>query len=590
MTSIDSIDLYKYIFIYNITMRYIKQFENWRRNKNTTLLVEAVVHIDNNIVELLKSFDKHSNKNFITISKVLIDAIGKDYPKNKYDLVSKSLKEPNKFDVKSGKHTNPLGISKVVRNLLISFGIEVGKGDIKDDTIQKFSDELIGKLKLTDAKSIGGELKLVSGDEIPKYYNSENTVLKKGSELNNSCMGGTSKNDLLEIYKLNPDKVNLLVKLVNGKVDARGLVWKLDYSSGGNKWYLDRCYCNDNSDKETLFEWLKKEKGEVVSRMGDVTGAYYNAESKTTDIVKLNKVLTNFYPYIDTFFSLIIKKEGNELNDIGIVTNNSKLLIDGEEHIRKLGDDYNWLLDPDSYVQFSCRSTKGERTSVDPEKSMFNNETKKVKVVGYKFEVKKGKPLDGFRNMSKIIDMLSEIRDPSVLFELETTSSDVSGLYNFNGMYFDEKECVRVISGSLFPYCLTAKVFNVDKLYDDNVMIETKKGPISFRKIFDQMKQVADLVGGESDFNNENNEFGKAMTELDFYILGIHDKMDNSIEGKTWTYVDINIVVSSNKTTDMLKKLFGESEYTKLREKLRENQDIFSDKEWMKLKSKLMSN
>lgn len=565
-------------------MKYIRQFENWRNNKKIDLLIEAVVNIDDDILNLLKSFDKHPNSNFVKISKSLIDSIGKDYPKNKYDLVSKS-RDSNKLEVKMGKQTNYLSIAKVVRNLLVSVGVE----DIKDDTIQKFSDELIGKLKSKNIESIEGEIKLVSGDDILKYYNVENTVIKKGSELNNSCMGGSSKNDQMEIYKLNPDKINLLVKLIDGKVDARALVWKIDYSSGDNKWYLDRCYCNDNSDKETLFEWLKKEKGEGVSRMGEVDGAYYNAESKTTDIVKLNKVLTNFYPYIDTFFNLIIKKEGDELKDIGIVTNDNKLLERGEEHIKKLGDEYSWLLDTDSYVHFSCRSTKGERTSVDPEKSVFDNESKKVKVVGYKFEVKRGKPLDEFKNVSKIIDLISEIRDPSVLFELETTS-DVSGLYNFNGIYFNEKECVKVISGSLFPYCLTVKAFNVDKLYNDNLMIETKKGPISFRKIFDQMKQTGELVGGERDFSNENNGFGKAMTELDFYILGIQDKMDNSKEGETWTYVDMNIVVSSNKTTDMLKKLFGESEYTKLRDKMRENQDIFRDKEWMKLKSKLISN
>ena len=572
-------------------MKYIRQFESWRSNNKIELLLETVVNIDEDIVNVLKSFENHPKEGFKLISKYVLDALnsGKDYPKNKYDQIGKFTEDPSMLQVKMGKQLNNLKIAKVIRTLLVSIGVEVGKDPIKDDTIQKFADDLVGRLKSESSESVKGEFKLVSGSDILKYYDSNNSIVKKGSELNNSCMAGSVKNDQMEIYKLNPDKIQLLVKLIDGKVDARSLVWKLDYSSGGNEYFLDRCYCNDNSDKELMFKEVKKMLGDKVSRFEISDKPYYEAETKSTEIVKLNKVLTKFYPYIDSFFNLIVKRDGDNLVDVGIVTTNGGLLTDGKEHIEKLGPEYKWLLNDDTCVHFTCRSTTGERTVKDPEKSQFNNDAKKLYVKGYKVEIEKGKPLSEFRNVIRIFDKLASTQDPNTIFDMEVTN-DVDGMVELGSFYFKPEECEKDIKGLDKPYVILVKVFNVEKLYNDKgLMIKTKLGEKSFKDLFELISKNSPQFSGENDFMDFNGGFGKMLTELDCYILGIQDKVDNSKKGETWGYIE-SMRVSDNKITNSLERLFGNNEYTEMRKKMVEVSSGYEEltkNEWLKVKAQL---
>lgn len=569
-------------------MKYIRQFESWRSNNKIELLLETVVNIDKDIVNVLKSFENHPKDGFKLISKYILDALGKEYPKNKYDQIGKS-EDPSTFQVKMGKQLNPLKVAKVIRTLLVSIGVEVGKDPIKDDTIQKFADDLVGRLKSESSESAKGEFKLVSGSDILKYYDSANSIVKKGSELNNSCMAGSVKNDQMEIYKLNPDKIKLLVKLIDGKVDARALVWKLDYSSEGNEYFLDRCYCNDNSDKELIFKEVKKMLGDKVSRFEISDKPYYEAETKSTEIVKLDKVLTKFYPYIDSFFNLIVKREGDNLVDDGIVTTNGSLLTDGKEHIEKLGPGYEWLLDDDKCVHFTCRSTTGERSAKDPEKSQFNNDAKKLYVKGYKVEIEKGKPLSEFRNVIRIFDKLASTQDPGTIFDMEVTN-DVEGMVELGSFYFRPEDCEKDIKGLDKPCVILVKVFNVEKLYNDKgLMIKTKLGEKSFKDLFELISKNSPQFSGENDFMDLNGGFGKMLTELDCYILGIQDKVDNSKKGETWGYIE-SMRVSDNKITNSLERLFGNNEYTEMRKKMVEVSSGYEEltkNEWLKVKAQL---
>lgn len=570
-------------------MKFIRQFESWKKNNKIHFLVESVVNIDSNIKELLSSFDNHPDSKFKLIAKTLIDAIGADYPKNKYDLITRSQKDPNKFDVKMGKQINPLNIAKVIRTLLVSVGVEVGKTEIKDDTVQKFADELVGKLKSTNlSSSKNADLQLVSGDKILWCYDRTNTNEKKGSELFKSCMAGASKNDFMEIYRENSDKINLLVKMVDGKVDARALVWKVDYSTVGNKWYLDRCYCNDNTDKELLFEWLKKEKGEGVARHEVISGPAWDSKSESLDVVKLQKVLFKYYPYIDTFNYLTIKKNGSTLEDVGVLST-QEIKCENTEVISFLGDEYKWLSDEKIRANFKCRDTQGKRRGINQEDIDLENQTKKLKFNGYKFQLVKGVPLAEFKNVTKAIQMISQNNDPTSIVEVEEVE-DVTGLIDFGGIYFEEKDCLDTISSAKIPAGLAVKVAKIGHLWEQDIAIPTKVmgKSISIRKLYEMM----DLHGsytGIRDSYNENAGYGKLLTELDCYILGIQDKVDTSPSnlGKTWGYVDTYYTARSNTVTDMLSKMFGESEYIKLRRNLTENQKLLDPKEWLKMKKKL---
>jgi hypothetical protein len=86
------------------------------------------------------------------------------------------------------------------------------------------------------------EQKIVSGDDIINYYN-ENTYRPAGGSLNNSCMRYKDKEVVLQLYKNNPDKVQLLCLFdTRNKLVGRALLWKLK----NGKIFMDRIYtiCN----------------------------------------------------------------------------------------------------------------------------------------------------------------------------------------------------------------------------------------------------------------------------------------------------------------------------------------------------------
>ena len=70
-------------------MKYIKLYEQFRSMNNLSLLLEAVLNLDVNIQDALKSIrdDKTSDPTFAKLSELILNSLQKEFPKLKYDDV-----------------------------------------------------------------------------------------------------------------------------------------------------------------------------------------------------------------------------------------------------------------------------------------------------------------------------------------------------------------------------------------------------------------------------------------------------------------------------------------------------------------------
>ena len=156
------------------------------------------------------------------------------------------------------------------------------------------------------------QFKLISGDDIAKYYNEDKYYNKKGT-LGSSCMKDEGKRTF-KIYTENPDKVKLLI-YVDGddKIHGRALVWKVKKSPCESKYFMDRVYTNRDSDINRFREFANNEgwfyKKNISSHDGDNVLFVYKG-TEVAGEVKL-KLRGNFseYPYVDTMCYLSKDKD-----------------------------------------------------------------------------------------------------------------------------------------------------------------------------------------------------------------------------------------------------------------------------------------
>ena len=155
------------------------------------------------------------------------------------------------------------------------------------------------------------EFKIVSGDDILKYYYHENYFNQNGS-LGNSCMKSNSCQEYFDIYTQNP-MVSMLVMLApNDKLLGRALLWQV-----GEEKIMDRIYTiQDDTHFHHMAKWAFDN--------GYIHKAYQNWQSCQTFFDGQNEVekklsinLTSWdldkYPYLDSFKWLDMKT--------GILTN-----------------------------------------------------------------------------------------------------------------------------------------------------------------------------------------------------------------------------------------------------------------------------
>lgn len=150
-------------------------------------------------------------------------------------------------------------------------------------------------------------LKIVSGDDILKYYLENFYNESRIGTLWQSCMRYAVKNPYMKIYADNPDKVKMLVKFdEKGKVKTRALLWEDCTDRLGNKHkVMDRIYSVFEHDVVLFKNWAHKNgyshRYEQSARNETL---FTDPTGRTVELdltIKIENHKQEFYPYLDTF-------------------------------------------------------------------------------------------------------------------------------------------------------------------------------------------------------------------------------------------------------------------------------------------------
>lgn len=265
--------------------------------------------------------------NYIKVEESEIDVIS-FLPRSRYEKVE---------DVwKSGR--TKIKIGRFIRKFLTEFSIS--NFNIDDSTIEKFVNLYKSFFSRDESK-----LKIVSGDDILKYYLEDNyhssNELKVGT-LWRSCMRQSERNKFMSIYSKNPN-IKMLVYLdCDGKVRSRALLWdkvKDHHDSDKEYKFMDRIYYVYDHDVAFFKDWAK-ENGYLSKWDQNAKSELYfdcdgNSSRKSLYVV-LENYNFGYYPYLDTF-KFFNENKGRFSNsdrynfDYILIQSNGKVRRDPEE-------------------------------------------------------------------------------------------------------------------------------------------------------------------------------------------------------------------------------------------------------------------
>jgi hypothetical protein len=190
------------------------------------------------------------------------------------------------------------------------FPNEFKSGGSPGEDIESFVQAIIAKRQVTN------KFKLVEGEDIVKYYNSDMYDTKNengdeiiGTSLQKSCMRYSNCSEYIEFYSENNVKLLILFSDVVGREDlivGRAIVWELSYPSG--RTFMDRIYYRHESDM-AMFKQYADSKGWLYKssqNMGASTAIVDPRKNGDSDYLTLRttkdfkKSSNNTYPYMDT--------------------------------------------------------------------------------------------------------------------------------------------------------------------------------------------------------------------------------------------------------------------------------------------------
>ena len=199
------------------------------------------------------------------------------------------------------KSRNPIKIGRLVNNLL------PGKFD------QQKIEDFINKYKALQTGSTE-KLRVVEGDEIFKWYDSDNYLEERG-QLGSSCMR-RGRESWFKIYTHNPEVCKMLIltdldERGEEKLKGRALLWKISRKSPESdfEWFLDRQYTSYDSDVEKMKNYAKEQGWAFKSNNNhhSFSQVTYKDEQKSyylqVQVKKADKYNYDYqsYPYLDTF-------------------------------------------------------------------------------------------------------------------------------------------------------------------------------------------------------------------------------------------------------------------------------------------------
>jgi hypothetical protein len=196
-------------------------------------------------------------------------------------------------------------IGRFIRKFLTEFSIK--NWQINDTLIERF----VNLYKSYFSRDIS-KLKIVEGDDIPKYYLEDNYHCVNGnraSSLWNSCMRQRERNKFMKLYAVNPEKIKMLVFFSNDdKVRARALLWEdvKDHKDPTKQYkFMDRIYYVYDHDINFFKDWAKENgylcKWDQSAKTEMLFDEGTGEPVKKSLYVLLDNYSMSYYPYLDTF-------------------------------------------------------------------------------------------------------------------------------------------------------------------------------------------------------------------------------------------------------------------------------------------------
>lgn len=194
--------------------------------------------------------------------------------------------------VKIEGNKSSISIGKAIRSILKLNGIQ-----FTDKELEEFLNEF---KSLVNEKDSLDKFEIVSGEDIRKWYLTDNNDNSVNGTLQGSCMNGYSQQDYLDIYVKNDDIVRLLIlkSLTGDKIVGRALLWELT----DGRIFMDRIYTSEKY-QEQIFKNYAIQRGWLYR----VQQSALNTDIVTSDgldvgriNVQLDRSEFSYYPYMDT--------------------------------------------------------------------------------------------------------------------------------------------------------------------------------------------------------------------------------------------------------------------------------------------------
>ena len=206
---------------------------------------------------------------------------------------------------------SPIKIGKFINKLYPDTYVNAGK---PGEDIESFVNAIKSEREKKD-----GNFKIVTGQDIVKYYDIKNYDKGSYSALHNSCMAYSHCSDFIEFYAKN--NAELVVLMGDGdKIKGRAILWTITRMGGEkvDRKFMDRIYTIQSHDVSKFTnlaqqnDWLYKNNQDMYADTHIVDPMDGSSETRSMKIkgIKQHKA----YPYMDTmkYFNL---RDGFLTND-----------------------------------------------------------------------------------------------------------------------------------------------------------------------------------------------------------------------------------------------------------------------------------
>jgi len=192
---------------------------------------------------------------------------------------------------------------------------------VPDSVIEYFANKLKGMY------TFQGNIKIVKGDDIKKWYSGQYYSRENTESLGNSCMRHESCENYFDIYTKNDDKIQMIIATnYDNKLIGRAILWNTD----SHGLFCDRIYGTQMTIEavkayaKKLGAYTKYEQSYSNTKIVSSTGELLNDEIR----IKLNKGGFKSYPYMDT---LKYTDDINEENQLYLNSEEGEYCLDSTD-------------------------------------------------------------------------------------------------------------------------------------------------------------------------------------------------------------------------------------------------------------------